>query len=67
MGVLAGGGIGREAAALGAGRRRVEVGGDRAEPAPGGVHWGLLLVLPCHGDGWTELSWRDPTLSLSVA
>jgi hypothetical protein len=50
MGVLAGGGIGGEAGPLG-GRRRVEVGGDRAEPAPGGVHWGLLMPLR-HGDGW---------------
>ena len=44
MGVLAGGGVGVEAAARG-GRRRAEVGGDRAEAAAGGVHWGLLLLL----------------------
>jgi hypothetical protein len=50
MGVLAGSGIGGEAGPLG-GRRRVEVGEDRAEPAPGGVHWGLLMPLR-HGDGW---------------
>ena len=44
MGVLAGGGVGVEAAARG-GRRRAEVGGDHAEAAAGGVHWGLLLLL----------------------
>ena len=44
MGVLAGGGVGVEAAARG-GRRRAEVGGDRADAAPGGVHWGLILIL----------------------
>lgn len=41
MGVLAGGGVGGEAAAVrGGGGGRVEVGGDRAQPALRGVvHW----------------------------
>jgi hypothetical protein len=48
-GVLAGGGgVGVDAAAARCGRRRPDVVRDRAEAAPGGVHWGLLL-LPRHG------------------
>jgi hypothetical protein len=45
------------------GRRRAEVGRDRAEAALGGVHWGLLLHLPCHGSGWNS---AGTALSLSV-
>lgn len=67
MGVLAGGGVGGEAAAVrGGGGGRVEVGGDRAQPALRGVvHWRRgLLVLPCHWR-WTPcVAWGGGEVEL---
>lgn len=67
VGVLAGGGVGGEAAAVrGGGGGRVEVGGDRAQPALRGVvHWRRgLLVLPWHWR-WTPcVAWGGGEVEL---